>query len=73
MEFFIKTRSNSKEEKIEKADNSHFVVYVKEPAREGRANAAVLRVIADYFEIPQSQVSFVSGRKSKNKIVKVIL
>jgi uncharacterized protein (TIGR00251 family) len=42
---------------------------VKAPAIEGQANSAVLRFLADYFDIPKSQVSIVRGAKGRHKLV----
>ena len=44
-----------------------LLVYVREPAIDGRANKAVTELLAKYFEVPKSHVQLVSGHKSKQK------
>ena len=41
------------------------------PPIEGRANEALLRFIADSFEIPLRQVELLRGNQSRHKMVKV--
>lgn len=39
------------------------------PAQEGRANAALLTVLARALGIPKSQVTLLQGQKSREKII----
>ena len=71
MNFFVKARPNSKAESIEKADDTHFTVAVKEPPLKGRANAAIAKALADYFGIAPSRVFLVSGFSSKQKVFEI--
>jgi uncharacterized protein YggU (UPF0235/DUF167 family) len=71
MRIFIKVKTGVKNEKIEKIDDSNFIVYVKERPVEGRANRAVIRALADYFNKPTSQFAILSGKTSKQKIVEI--
>ena len=54
---------------MEKVDETHYRVWVKEPARDGRANEALIKVLSDYFKIPKGHLVLLKGRKSKSKIV----
>ena len=71
MKIFVKARPNSKAESIEKADDTHFTVAVKEPPVKGRANAAIAKALASHFGSARSQVSLVSGFSSKQKVVEI--
>ncbi len=71
MRIFVKAKPAVKKEFIRKVDETHFVVAVKEPSREGRANDAVRRKIAEYLHIPLSGVVIVSGRRSRDKIFEI--
>ncbi len=72
MKIFVKVKPGAKEEKIEKINESHFSVWVKEPPAQGRANVAIMRVLADYFSVAQSQVKLVSGFSSKQKVFEIL-
>lgn len=71
MKIFVKAKPNSKEEKLQKISDSHYIILIKEPPVQGRANAAIIRVVADYFKVNHSQVNIVSGRFSKSKIIEI--
>ena len=69
MKIFVKAKPNAKETKVEKISENQFSVWVKEPPRNGEANEAVCKALADYFGVSASLVRIVSGRYSKQKIV----
>ena len=46
-------------------------VRVSEPPEGGRANEAVLRLIAETLDVPRTHVALVSGHASRNKIVRL--
>lgn len=51
MKIFVKARAGAKEERVEKIDDTHFVVAVKEPPKQGRANGAIAQALLSYFHI----------------------
>ncbi len=71
MKIFVKVKPKAKEEKVEKIDDINFKVSVKQPPEKGRANRAVMRVLADYFNIGQSNIQIISGSTSKLKIIEI--
>ena len=46
-------------------------VRVTAPAEGGRANDAVVRLLAETFELPRSAVTLVSGHSARDKIVEL--
>ena len=46
-------------------------VRVAEPPDGGRANAAVVRLLADTLELPRDSVTVVSGHGSRDKVVEL--
>jgi uncharacterized protein (TIGR00251 family) len=46
-------------------------VRVTAPAESGRANDAVVRLLADTFELPRTAVTLVSGHSARDKIVEL--
>ena len=68
----IKVKPNSKQEKVEKISATEFVLWVKAPAREGKANAAVVKLLSAYFGLAKSRINIVQGTSSKNKVVEII-
>lgn len=56
---------------MEKLDETHFAVAVKEPPKENKANFAVLELLAEYFKVPFSRIRIVSGATSREKVVEI--
>ena len=52
---------------VQTALDGSLLVHVREPAVEGKANQAVIRLLAEYFNVPKSKIRLISGRKSKIK------
>ena len=71
MILIVKIKPNSKKEEIKKIDDKNFIVAVKEPPVGGKANKALVRILAKYFNISSSAVRIASGHSSKQKIVEV--
>lgn len=71
MKVSIKVKPSAKQEKIEDLGGNNFVVWVREPAKENKANFAVLEAIARHFGVGISRVRFVSGVKSKDKVIEI--
>ena len=71
MKIQVKAKPSAREEKVEKIDETHFVVSVKEPPEKGKANDAIRNALAVYFKTGTSCVKIVSGYSSRNKIVEI--
>lgn len=56
---------------VEVAD-SQLEVWVKEPPRNGMANEAIRRALADYFKTPTSNIRLISGFSSKQKVFEIV-
>lgn len=72
MKLNISAKPNSREVKVEKIDESEFVVCVKEPPVQGRANRAVIDALAEYFGISKGRIKIISGWTSRNKIIEIL-
>lgn len=71
MKLFASVKPNAKQESIAQLDGAHFAVSVKEPPAQGKANHAVMRVLAEYFRVPLSHVRLVSGLASRSKVFEI--
>ena len=70
MKINVKVKPSSKTEEISREGDS-FIVKVKKPPKEGKANQAVIKLLAEHFGVSQSQVRILSGFRSTNKIIEV--
>lgn len=72
MKFTALVKPNSKHrEGVLEAEDGTLIVYTKEPATEGRANIAIVGLIAKHFGVTKSQVRLVHGKATKYKIFEI--
>lgn len=68
MKITVVVKANAKENKLERQSNEMFKAFVKAQAQEDKANEAVKKLLAEYFNIPKSLITLKIGRKTKNKV-----
>lgn len=73
MKISIIAKPKSKKEFVKKIADFTYQVAVKEEAKESKANRAVVELLAEYFNVPKSEVRIVSGLNIKQKIVEIPL
>ena len=71
MKIIVKTKPGSKDNKIEKVDEANYIVYIKEPPIDGRANAALIKLLAEYFDISPSLIEIISGYMARVKVIEI--
>lgn len=54
---------------MERVDDTHFIVAVKDAPDDGKANEAIIRALADFLDIPKSSLTIVSGHTSRRKVI----
>lgn len=52
---------------VEVQDDGTLLVYVREPAVDGKANEAAIALVAAHVGVPKSRVTLVSGASSRHK------
>jgi len=67
----VKVKPNSKTEELAQEGDS-FIARVKAPPKEGKANQAVIKLLAQHFNVPRNQVRILSGFKSRNKVIEIV-
>lgn len=56
---------------VETGADGVLTIYVREPAASGRANDAVIRVLAEHLGLPRSRVELVAGATSRMKRLRI--
>jgi hypothetical protein len=70
MKIVVKVTPKAKDNLVIPIDD-YYRVRVTAPADKGQANAKVIELIADYFNVPKITVEIVSGWNFREKIVKI--
>jgi len=66
----IKVIPNAKKEAVEEKDGV-LVVRVKAVPEKGKANEAVVKLLAKHFKVAKNEVKIVRGMAGRNKIVEI--
>ncbi len=72
MKILVRLRPNAKVEKIEKVSDLEFRVWVRAPAKEGKANEALIAALAAYFKRPKRVITLIRGAKSREKVLEIL-
>lgn len=57
---------------VETGADGELTIYVREQAVDGKANAAVVRLLAEYLGVPRSRIELASGAASRTKRFRII-
>ena len=68
----VTVKPNARAVEIKKPSEDHWIVRVREPATEGKANRAVILAVARELSIPPSSVTIHRGEKGKEKQLRII-
>lgn len=68
----IQVKPQSRIEKLV-AMGDHLTIKINAPAIEGKANSAVIKLLAKSFGVAPSQLLLISGMKSKEKIIEITM
>ncbi|ACB07219.1 DUF167 domain-containing protein [Candidatus Korarchaeum cryptofilum] len=52
-------------------EGDHLRVYVRAPPVKGKANEAVIEVLAEFFGVKKSDIRIISGERSREKVVEI--
>ncbi|WP_254565458.1 DUF167 domain-containing protein [Oscillatoria sp. HE19RPO] len=68
----IKVKPNSKQQQITEEPDGSLTIRLKSPPVDDKANAELIKLLADKFEVPKSAIVIKSGFSSRNKVVEVL-
>ena len=73
MKITVLAKANAKFEKVEKVEEVETVykVWTKKAPVEGKANAAIVKLLAEYLKVPRSSIQLISGAKGKKKLFEI--
>jgi uncharacterized protein (TIGR00251 family) len=69
--FAIRVTPRAKQNKVQPQADGSLKVYVTAPPEDGRANEAVIEMIAQWLGVKRRDVEIVRGATSRHKVVRV--
>lgn len=70
--FNVKIQAGAKESQISEEENGILKIKVNAPAKGGRANARLIEILSEHFNVSKSRIRIIKGHISKNKIIEII-
>jgi uncharacterized protein (TIGR00251 family) len=67
----VTVKPNARSAAIAQVSEVELRVAIREPARDGKANLALVDLLARYFDVPKSSVTIVRGHASRKKIIEM--
>ena len=67
----VTVKPNARSAAITRVSEVEFRVAIREPARDGKANLALVDLLARHFDIPKSSVTIVRGHAARKKIIEL--
>ena len=55
-----------------KEEETQYKVYLTASPTEGKANCALIEILADHFHIAKQRIRIIGGLKSRHKVVEII-
>ena len=72
VKIFVTAKPKAKQPYVRQIDKDHFIVVVKEPPVDDKANRAVIQALAHHFKIEAYQIRLVSGQTGRKKILELL-
>ena len=67
-----KVKPGSKQgDKIEKLEDGTYIIYLRARAHDGEANAALVKLLADHFDVAKTSIKSKSGLSARTKIIEL--
>ena len=71
MIYQITVKTGSKKGPLVEKTEDGLIVFLREKPHDGEANAALIKLLADYFDVPKTSITIKVGAKSHHKIVEI--
>ena len=67
----VKVKPNARENSLRQFQDGTWIAEVKAPPKDGKANRALIKVIAKQFNVTKSQVSIRRGKSGRTKLIQL--
>lgn len=71
MRIYAKVIPRSSKNEIVKISEEEYKVKITAPPVDNKANDMVIKVLAEYFNVPKSNLTIIGGKTARTKIIKI--
>lgn len=67
----VKVKTGARKEEVQKINDEHYTISVKEEAVRNMANIRICEIIASLFQVPNGAVRIINGHHSPSKLISI--
>lgn len=71
LKIWVIVKPQAKTGEVKKIAEGIYSASVQAAAREGKANQALIELLADHFSVPRSSIRIIQGQTGKRKLVEI--
>jgi len=71
LKIWVTVKPQAKKDEVRKITDGEYIALVTAPPRAGKANRALIEVLADYFSVAKSSIRIVRGQSGRRKLVEI--
>jgi len=72
MRIYVKVMPHSGRNEIRQIAKNDYKAWVTAPPEKGKANQALISLLADFFQVAKSQIKITGGKTASRKIIDVL-
>jgi hypothetical protein len=71
MRIYVKVTPRAGKNEVVKISEGEYKVKITAPPEKGKANDAVVKLLAEYFDVPKSSVNIIGGKSTRVKLIEI--
>jgi len=71
MKIYIQVKPGSNRDEVIKLNSGEYKVWLKALPQRGKANLALIKILAKYFKVNQQQVKIIIGKTTGKKLIEI--
>lgn len=71
MKIKVKVKPNSQQQKIEQFEDGTWIIRLKSPPIDGKANQELIALLAKKWKVPKKQITIKTGLSTQHKLIEI--
>lgn len=67
----VTVKPNAKKSEVIKVADGEYRALVSAPAQDGKANLALIGLLAEYFKVPKTTIKLLRGHAARHKLIEI--
>jgi uncharacterized protein len=71
LKILVTVKPQARKAGINKVSEREYEAHIRAPARDGKANRALIDLLAEHFDVPKSVIKIIRGEFSRKKLIEI--